>query len=156
MADSASFNGVAGADARSLQRVALLSVVMAPPLHFTPKLPFELGQRREDAEHEAAGRRGGVNLRALAGEHPQADGACTVLIRWARLRPRRSSFQTTSTSPGRSARTQLSSPATGSRPPSRRGQSRSVCVVNGRLRQTGEGRGGAGAYQRAVKRATRA
>ena len=27
---------------------------MAPPLHFTPKLPFELGQRREDAEHEAA------------------------------------------------------------------------------------------------------
>ena len=54
MADSASFNGVAGVDARSLQRVALqISVVMAPPLHFTPKLPFELGQRREDAEHEA-------------------------------------------------------------------------------------------------------
>ena len=75
MADSASFNGVAGVDARSLQRVALqISVVMAPPLHFTPKLPFELGQRREDAEHEAAGRRSGVNLRALAGEHPQADG----------------------------------------------------------------------------------
>ena len=55
MADSASFNGVAGVDARSLQRVALqISVVMAPPLHFTPKLPFELGQRREDAKHEAA------------------------------------------------------------------------------------------------------
>ena len=34
--------------------------------------PLELGQRREDAEYEAAGRGGGVDLRALAGEHPQA------------------------------------------------------------------------------------
>ena len=30
---------------------------------------------------------------------PRADRSCTVLTRWARLRPRRSSFQTTSTSP---------------------------------------------------------
>ena len=35
----------------------------------------ELGQRREDAEHEAAGSRGGVDLRALPGEHPQAHAA---------------------------------------------------------------------------------
>ena len=28
-------------------------------------------KRREDAEHEAAGRGGGVDLRALTGEHPQ-------------------------------------------------------------------------------------
>ena len=35
----------------------------------------ELGQRREDAEHEAAGRGGSVDLRALAGEHPQAHAA---------------------------------------------------------------------------------
>ena len=45
--------------------------------------------------------------------------SCTsaVLTRWARLRPRRSSFQTTSTSPFRSARTQLSSPGRSSRTP---------------------------------------
>ena len=36
------------------------------------------------------------------------------------------------------------------------GRGRSACVVNGRLRHAGEGRGGAGAYRRAVKRATRA
>ena len=42
---------------------------------FTDQLPLELGQRREDAEHEAAGRGGGVDLRALAGEHPQAHAA---------------------------------------------------------------------------------
>ena len=35
---------------------------------------------------------------------PRADRSCTVLTRWARLRPRRSSFQTTSTSPFRRAR----------------------------------------------------
>ena len=35
---------------------------------------------------------------------PRADRSCTVLTRWARLRPRRSSFQTTSTSSFRSAR----------------------------------------------------
>ena len=35
---------------------------------FTDQFPFELGQRREDAEHEAAGRGGGVDLRALTGE----------------------------------------------------------------------------------------
>ena len=39
---------------------------------FADQLPLELGQRREDAEHESAGRGGGVDLRALAGEHPQA------------------------------------------------------------------------------------
>ena len=32
-------------------------------------------QRREDAEYEAAGRRGDVDLRALPGEHPQAHAA---------------------------------------------------------------------------------
>ena len=42
---------------------------------FTDQLPLELGQRREDAEHEAAGRRGGVDLRALPSEHPQAHAA---------------------------------------------------------------------------------
>ena len=31
-----------------------------------------VGQRREDAEHEAASRGGGVDLRALTGEYPQA------------------------------------------------------------------------------------
>ena len=39
---------------------------------------------------------------------PRADRSCTVLTRWPRLRPRRSSFQTTSTSP---FRPELSSPA---------------------------------------------
>ena len=39
------------------------------------QLPLELGQRREDAEHEAAGRGGGVDLRTLVGEHPQAHAA---------------------------------------------------------------------------------
>ena len=75
---------------------------------FADQLPLALGQRGEDAEHEAAGRGRGVDLRALAGEHPQAHAA--VLTRWARLRPRRSSFQTTSTSPFRRTRRQLSSP----------------------------------------------
>ncbi len=42
---------------------------------FVDQLPLELGQRREDTEHEAAGRRGGVDLRALPGEHPQAHAA---------------------------------------------------------------------------------
>ena len=46
---------------------------------FADQLPLELGQRREDAEHEAAGRRGGVDLRALPGEHPQAHAAGSVL-----------------------------------------------------------------------------
>ena len=61
-------------------------------------------QRRKDAEHGAADRGRGVDLRALAGEHPagptpRAGGSCTMLTRWARFRPRWSSFQTTSTSP---------------------------------------------------------
>ena len=42
---------------------------------FADQLPLELGQRREDAEYEAAGRRGGVDLRALSGEHPLAHAA---------------------------------------------------------------------------------
>ena len=42
---------------------------------FSDQLPLELGQRREDAEHEAAGRGGGIDLRALAGEPPQAHAA---------------------------------------------------------------------------------
>ena len=63
------------------------------------QLPFELGQCREDAEHEAAGRRGGVDMRALTGEHPQAHAAGRQILHGvdqmgARLRPRRSSFQT--------------------------------------------------------------
>ena len=42
---------------------------------FTDQFPFELGQRREDAEHEAAGRRGGVDRSGWTGEHPQAHAA---------------------------------------------------------------------------------
>ncbi len=38
---------------------------------FTDQLPLELGQRREDAQHETAGRGRGVDLHALAGEYPQ-------------------------------------------------------------------------------------
>ena len=39
---------------------------------FADQLPLELGQLREDAEHEAAGGGGGVDLRASTGENPQA------------------------------------------------------------------------------------
>ena len=39
---------------------------------FADQLPLELSQRREDAEHEAPCGGGGVDLRALPGEHPQA------------------------------------------------------------------------------------
>ena len=42
---------------------------------FTDQRTLELGQRREDAEHGPAGRGGGVDLRALTGEHPQAHAA---------------------------------------------------------------------------------
>ncbi len=42
---------------------------------FADQLPLEFGQRREDVEHEAAGRCRGVDLRALAGENPQAHAA---------------------------------------------------------------------------------
>ena len=45
------------------------------PSAFANQLPLELGQRREDAEHEATGGGGGVDLRALPGEHPQAHAA---------------------------------------------------------------------------------
>ena len=39
---------------------------------FADQLPFELGQRREDAEHEAARPRSECRSAPLAGEHPQA------------------------------------------------------------------------------------
>ena len=42
---------------------------------FADQLQLELGQRRKDAEHEAPGGGGGVDLRALPGEHPQAHAA---------------------------------------------------------------------------------
>ena len=42
---------------------------------FPDRLPLELGRRREEAEHEAAGRGRGVDLRPVAGEHPQAHAA---------------------------------------------------------------------------------
>ena len=45
---------------------------------FADQLPLELGQRREDAEHEAAGG-GGVDLRALPGERRW----CADSARWA-------------------------------------------------------------------------
>ena len=48
------------------------SAALSPARAFTDQLPVELGQRREDAEHEATGGRGCVDLRALTGEHPQA------------------------------------------------------------------------------------
>ena len=38
---------------------------------FADQLPLELGERGEDAEHESAGRGRGVDLRALAAEHPR-------------------------------------------------------------------------------------
>ena len=46
----------------------------------TDQLPFELGERREDAEHEEAGRRGSVDLRALAGEHPQGHASVRQVL----------------------------------------------------------------------------
>ena len=48
---------------------------------------------------------------------PRAARSCTVWTRWARLRPRRSSFQTTSTSPFLRARKQLSISGRSSRTP---------------------------------------
>ena len=47
---------------------------------FADQLPLELGQRREDAEHEAAGRGRGVDLRPVAGEHPQAHPASRQVL----------------------------------------------------------------------------
>ena len=44
------------------------------------QLPLELGQRREDAEHEAASGGRGVDLRALTGEHPQAHAAARQVL----------------------------------------------------------------------------
>ena len=42
---------------------------------FADQLLFELGQLLEDAEHEAPGHGGGIDLCALTGEHPQAHAA---------------------------------------------------------------------------------
>ena len=42
---------------------------------FADQLPLELGQRREDPEHEASGGGSGVDLRALPGEHLSARAA---------------------------------------------------------------------------------
>ena len=89
---------------------------------FADQLPLELGQRREDAEHEAAGRGGGVDLRALAGEHPQAHAAGRQVLHGVDQVGQGTAeavelFQTTSTSPVRSAHTQLSSPGRSSRTP---------------------------------------
>ena len=39
---------------------------------FADQLPLELGQRREDAEHEPPGGGGGVDLRALAPRNVRA------------------------------------------------------------------------------------
>ena len=47
---------------------------------FADQLPLELGQRGEDAEYEATGRGGGVDLRALPGEHPQAHAASQQVL----------------------------------------------------------------------------
>ena len=41
---------------------------------------LELGQRREDAEHEPPGGGGGVDLCALPGEHPQAHAAVRQVL----------------------------------------------------------------------------
>ena len=47
---------------------------------FPDQLPLgTLGQRGEDAEHEAADHGGGVESMRLAGEHPQAEGAQAVV-----------------------------------------------------------------------------
>ena len=99
---------------------------------------------------------------------PRVDRSCTVLTRWVRLRPRRSSFQTddhgarperaagSCRAPSRTpdaksrrrrgrrrrqrpAARRATGPATGSRPPLRRERRRSACVVNGRLRHNDEG-----------------
>ena len=88
------------------------------PSFTAPPLPPSLHGRGHGAfpdqlplEHEAAGRGRGVDLaRPLAGEHPQAHAAGRQVLHgvdeMARFRPRRSSFQTTSTSPFRRARRQ--------------------------------------------------
>ena len=51
---------------------------------FADQIPFELGQRREDAEHEAASRGGGVDLCALTGARtrrgPTPREACRAWI----------------------------------------------------------------------------
>jgi hypothetical protein len=44
------------------------------------QLALELGERREDAEHQLAGGGRGVDRGALPGEHPQADAACIEVV----------------------------------------------------------------------------
>ena len=86
------------------------------PGAFADQLPFELGQRREDAEHEAAGRRGGVDLRALpvstSRPTPRGDRSCTVGVDQVGAGAAEAIEL-----PVQSARTQLSNPGWSSRAP---------------------------------------
>ena len=52
-----------------------------PPCAHPDQLPLELGQRHEDAEHEAAGRGRGVDLRPVDGEHPLTHPAGRQVLR---------------------------------------------------------------------------
>jgi len=78
-------------------------------------------ERAEDVEDESPVGGARVDLRALSGEdaeaHPRVARSCTVLIRWRRSRPSRSSFQTKRVSPSRSAFRQEARPGRSSRFP---------------------------------------
>ena len=139
-----------------------------------PHLRF---RQREGPAAVAPGRRGGVDLRALPGAHPQAHAAGRQVLHEVDqvgegaaeavefpdhehvARPERAHAAVKSRAvvayAGRDVvvdvagvdarglqRVARRGPATGSRPPWRRGRSRSACVVNGRLRHAGMGRGG--------------
>ena len=140
---------------------------------FTDQLPLELGQRREDAKHEATGRRGGVDLRALPGEHPQAHAAGRQVLHGVDqvgevsaeavelpdnehvARPERAHAavepRPVVADTGREVvvdvdgvdarglqRVALQVQPLGAVCFSRRGRTRSACIVNGRLRYTGK------------------
>ena len=88
----------------------------------TGEISLELGQRREDAEHQAVAGRRRIDLCPLAGQHRSRRRGPTVP---ARYRPGArgcvpASFQTTSTSPSRNARKQASSPGRSSFAPDAR------------------------------------
>ena len=81
--------------------------------------------------------------RAPAG--PRAGRSCTVLIRWARLRPgggRASRRRARRPSAERASSCRVPAGRTGNHPLRKRGRSRSACVVNERL-----GHEGAGVFQ---------
>ena len=82
---------------------------------YPTKLPDVCRRLRIPLRHHDAG--SDVEACACIVLAAEADRVCTVLTRLARVRPRRSSFQSTSTSPVRSARRQLSSPGRSSRTP---------------------------------------